>query len=138
YQIDEGDDNQEDINRLVPLSRLVVRDTCPAEAVTVRQRLGGDLLDRLEGLPAAVAESWSTLNGSAGIQVISGDFVQALLLLDLHERRVRDHVPPIVLDEHVVQILGEPPELRRRLDIYLEELVEENEALLVRAANDDV
>src|SRR5208282_3830726 len=35
YQIDEGDYDEEDINRLVPFSRLVVRETCPAEAVTV-------------------------------------------------------------------------------------------------------
>ena len=39
YQIDEGDDDQEDINRLVPLFRLVVREAFPADAVTVWQRL---------------------------------------------------------------------------------------------------
>ncbi len=83
YQIDEDDDDQEDINRLVPLSRLVIREAFPADAVTARQRLGGDLLDRLDGLTAAVAGSRRTLNGGGGIQVIAVDLVQALLLLEL-------------------------------------------------------
>ena len=43
----------------------------------------------------------------------------------------------VVLDEHIFEILGEPPELRRGLDIDLEELAEEDEALLPGAAYDD-
>ena len=138
HQIDEGDDDEEDINCLVPLSRLVVRETCPAEVETARQRLGGDLLDRLDGLTGAVAGSRCTLNGGGGVQVVAGDLVQALLLLERHERGVGDHFPFVVLDEQVVQILGVAPELRRGLDEDLVELVEANESLLPGAANEDV
>ena len=60
HQIDEGDDDEEDINRLVPLSCLVVSEARPADVVTARQRLGGDLLDRLDGLTGAVAGSRRT------------------------------------------------------------------------------
>src|SRR5206468_2524060 len=69
-EVDEGDDDQEDVDGLVPLFRLVVRDTFPAEAVTGRQRLGGDLPDCVEGLTATVAGSGSALNGGGRIQVI--------------------------------------------------------------------
>ena len=69
HQIDEDDDDEEDINRLVPLSRLVVRETCPADVVTARQRLGGDLLDRLDGLTGAVAGSRAHLNGGGGYRL---------------------------------------------------------------------
>ena len=34
HQIDEDDDDQEDVNSLVPLFRLVIREAFPAEAVT--------------------------------------------------------------------------------------------------------
>ena len=78
------------------------------------------------------------MNGGGGVQVVPGDLVQALLLLDRHERGVGDHFPLVVLDEQVVQILREPPELRRGLDVDLVELVEENEALLPGAADEDV
>ena len=94
HQIDEDDDDQEDIDRRVPLVRLVVREAFPADAVTARQRLGGDFLDRLDGLTAAVAGGRCTLNGGGGIQVVAVDLVQALLLLDLHERRSRGPFPP--------------------------------------------
>src|SRR5262249_31410531 len=102
------------------------------------QRLFGDLLDRLDSLPGAVARSGSALNDGARIEVKTGDFVQALLLRNGHERGVGDHLPLVVLDEQIVQVLGHAPELRPRLDVDLVELVEENEALLVSAADEDV
>src|SRR5579883_726984 len=138
HQIDEGDDDQEDVNRLIALSRLIVGKALPAEAVTVRERLSGDLIDRLDGLTAAIAGRRRTLNDGARIQVIPGDLVQSLLLLDLHERGVGDHFLFVVLDEYVVQILGEAPKLWKRLDVDLVELVEANKALLVSAADEDV
>ena len=104
----------------------------------MRQRLGGNLPDRLDGLTGAVAGSRCTLNGGGGIHVIAIDFVQSLLFLDRHERGVGNHLPAFVSDENVVQILGETPELRRGLDVNLVELVEENEALLPGAADVDV
>ena len=77
------------------------------------------------------------LDGGGGIQVVAVDLVQALLLLELHERGIGDHFPFVVLDEQVIEILGEPPELRRGLDEDLEELAEADEALLPGAADDD-
>ncbi len=57
HQIDEGDDDDEDINCLIPLSCLVVSETRPADVETARQHIGigADLLDRLNGLTGAVA-----------------------------------------------------------------------------------
>src|SRR4029079_5614500 len=116
--------------------RLVIRETGPTDAETSRQRLGGDLLDRVDGLTGAVAGSRCALNGGGGIQVVAVDLVQSLLLLERHESGGRDHFPAIVLDEYIVEILGEPAELRRCLDIDLEELAEADEALLPGAADD--
>ena len=82
HQIDEGDDDEEDIDRLVPLPCLVVSETRPADVETARQRLGADLLDRLDGLTGAVAGSRRALDGGGGVQVVPGDLVQALLLFD--------------------------------------------------------
>src|SRR5512135_277245 len=137
HQIDEDDDDQEDVNGQVPLPRLVVREALPADAVAGRQRLGGDLADRVDGLPAGVAGRRRPLNGGGGVQVIAVDLVQALLLLDAHERGVGDHLPVLVLDEHILQVFGVPPELGRGLDEDLVELAEEDEALLPGAADDD-
>jgi hypothetical protein len=99
HQIDEGDDDEEDINGLVPLSCLVVSETRPADVETGRQRPGADLLDRLDGLAGAVANSRRALNGGGGVQVIAGDLIQTLLLYARHERGVGDHFPFVVLDE---------------------------------------
>ena len=44
HQINKRDDNQEDVNRLVPLSGLVVREPFPADAVTAGPVLDGDRL----------------------------------------------------------------------------------------------
>ena len=71
-QIDEDDDDEEDVDRQVALARFVVRESFPAEVVTGRQRLGGDLLDRLDGLTAAVAGCRCALNGGGGVQSCSG------------------------------------------------------------------
>ena len=72
-----------------------------------------------------------------GYRVVAVDFVQALRLFDRHERGVRNHFPLIVLDEHILEILGVPPELRHRLNEDLVELAEPNKALLPGAADED-
>src|SRR5579883_2231404 len=138
HQIDEGDDDQENVHRLVPGSRFVIRETGPVDIVTARQRLLGDLPNRLHGLPGTVARSRRALNGGGGVEVIPGDLVQTLFLFDPHERGVGNHFPLVVLDEYVAQILGESPELRSSLDEDLEEEVETDEPLLPRTANEDV
>ena len=89
-------------------------------------------------MPGAEARGRRALNGGGGVQVIPGDLVQTLLLYARHERRVGDHIPFVVLDEEVVQILRVAPELRPGLDEDLVELVETNESLLPGAADEDV
>src|SRR5579883_807926 len=140
YQIDEGDDDEEDVNRFIPRSRFVIRETSPVDVVIRRYNLGigGNFPNCLDGLPGAVARSRCALDGGGGVEVETGDLVQPLLLLDRHERGVGNLFTPVVLDEYVAQILGESPELRLGLDEDLEELVEADEPLLPRTANEDV
>src|SRR6202008_1288459 len=120
---------------LVPLPCLVVSETKPADVETARQRLGADLLDRLDGLTGAVASSRRALNGGGGVQVVPGDLIQTLLFYERHERGIGDHFAFVVLDEQVVQVLCKAPELRPGLDEDLVEKVETNESLLPGAAD---
>jgi hypothetical protein len=71
------------------------------------------------------------------VQIVSVILVLALHLLDRHERGIGHHFPTVVLDEHVLQILGVPAELRQGLDKDLEEPAEEDEPLLPGTAYDD-
>src|SRR5690606_23165925 len=103
-----------------------------------RQSRLGNLLHCLNGLTGRVARSRYELNSSRGEQVISGDLVQPLLFLQLHEGRVGDHLPLFIPDEKVVQVTWHPPELWPSLNIDFVELVESNKTLLVRASNKNI
>src|SRR5690606_21429129 len=92
-EIDERDDDEEDVERLVALPRLVPGDTLPSDVVARWECLGGDLLDRLNGLTARVPLPGNGLDRGGRVEVVAGDLVETLLLLDLHERRVGDHLP---------------------------------------------
>src|SRR5690606_36571182 len=134
----EGDDDGEDVERLVALARFVPREAFPAHTVAVRQSLGRRFTDRLDRLPARMTRRRSGLDRSRRIQVVARDLVAPLLLLELPERRQRHHLPRLVLDEDLSQVLGHTPELRPRLHVHLVELVEQDEALLVRAPDQDI
>ena len=73
-----------------------------------------------------------------GVHVVTRDLVRALRLLERHECRVRHHLAGLVLHVELHDVRREAPELRRSLRVHLVVVVEADEALLVRAADQDV
>ena len=81
HEIDKDDDDQKDVNRQIALAGLVIREALPTNTVTIRQSLGGKLLDRLDGLAAAETRCRGRLDGGGRIQIVTVDCVDALDLL---------------------------------------------------------
>ena len=137
HEVHEYHDDQEDVDRQVALAGLVVRESLPTETVAGGQRLGRDLLNRLDRLAAGITRRRGALNRRGRIEVVPVDLIEPLELTELGERGIRHHFPFVVLHKKVLEVLRVAAELRHGLDEDLVELPKRNESLLPRAADDD-
>lgn len=92
HQIDEQQHDDEDVQRLIAASHLVEGQASPADVIAAGKCLGCHLLDRLDGVTAAITIGRSALNGRSRIGVVSGDLVQPLFWLQGHEGGVGNHL----------------------------------------------
>ena len=94
-QVHEHDHNEKNVGRSVPAISFVVRESLPADPVSLGE-IFGNFLDRRNRLTATVAGGRSSLDNRRCVEVVTVDLVHPLAFLDLHKRRVGDHFPIVV------------------------------------------
>src|SRR5499433_2131670 len=124
HQVDQDDGEGIDEVGLIAHLFLLVARRGPVIGHALGQRLSGQLLHEGEGLSGAESRSGAALNGRRRVEVVAGDQLRALDLLDLQQGVQGDHLPVQVADEEISHVLGLETEAAIGLDIDLEDLIE--------------
>ncbi len=138
HQVDEKHNNQRDNDKLIASFRFVEGQVFPCNVEVAGQGLLSHLADSLNGFARGITFGRKSPNGGRVVHVVARDFVGPFGFFQGHKRRVGHHIAFVIFDKQGLQIIQISSVLRGCLGKDFEKPAEFDEALLVRAAHQNI
>ena len=126
-EVDQQNTDTEDNGRVAAGLRLLARDAVELESVALRQHLGGDFADRLDGVARRITAGGRTVHGDRVVEVEAVEHFGTVYARQVHELAQRRHFAAVRADVDVVERLRVETVLRISLQrhvVHLREAVD--------------